>query len=105
MTATIRVGVVLAVGVLLALPAAADNPPSTVRTVFQIEGMHCGACSSAITGELEKIDGVTSASADHEHGVAEAVYSSKKVEPEELEAAIEKLGYTVTSMKTESITG
>jgi len=89
----------LAVLALVCSAAAADRP-ARVTTVFQVEGMHCGGCSSAIVGALERIDGVESATADHEKGVATAVYRPAKVEAEELKAAIEKLGYKVVGQKT-----
>jgi len=96
--------VVLALAVL-AVPIAADSPPDTVRTTFQVEGMHCGGCSSAIIATLEKVDGVIDISSDHEKGVAEVVYRPRKVEADELKAEIEKLGYTVTGMETEAVEG
>ena len=105
MTAMLRVVSLFFIVFALALPAIADTPPDSVRTVFQIDGMHCGGCSSAITGELEKIDGVTTASADHEKGTAEAVYDSRKVDPKVLKDSIEKLGYTVTGMESASVEG
>jgi copper chaperone CopZ len=85
----------------IAATAAADSRGDLVRTVFSVEGMHCDACSSTITATLERVDGVVEASADHEEGRAEAVYHPRKVEAEELKAEIEKLGYTVTGMRTE----
>jgi copper chaperone CopZ len=96
------VGVVLACG---ALTAAAADSPTVVRTTFQVQGMHCNGCTATIVGTLERIDGVDSATADHEEGVAEAVYRTAKVDAEDLEAAIEKLGYTVTSKETEKVEG
>lgn len=87
----------------LAAAATAGGRPDTVRTVFTVEGMHCDGCSSTITATLERLDGVTEASADHEKGVATAVYHPKKVAAEDLQAAIEKLGYTVTAMTTEVV--
>ncbi len=93
--------IVLVLG--LAVPLMADSRPETVRTIFQVEGMHCGGCSSAITATLEKMSGVIEASADHEKGVAEAVYHPRKIEVEELKTEIEKLGYTVTGMETETV--
>jgi len=87
----------------LAVPLTADSRPDTVRTTFQVKGMHCGGCSSTITATLEKMNGVIEASADHEEGVAEAVYHPREVKAEELKAEIEKLGYTVTEMETEAI--
>ena len=96
--------VLVIAGVLgLAVPLLADSPPDTVRTTFQVEGMHCGSCSSAITSTLEKTSGVIEASADHENGVAEAVYRPRKVEADHLKAEIEKLGYTVTGVETEAV--
>ena len=86
----------------LAIPLMADSPPDTVHTTFQVTGMHCGGCSSAIKATLEKTGGVIEASADHEKGVAEVVYHPRKVEVEKLKTEIEKLGYTVTGMETEA---
>jgi len=91
--------------VVLAAPPAASGEPDTVRTTFQVEGMHCGGCSSTITATLERIDGVMEASADHEKGVAEAIYHARKVDADELKSAIEDLGYTVTGMETEAVEG
>jgi copper chaperone CopZ len=71
--------------------------------VFTVEGMHCGGCSSTITATLERVEGVVEASADHEKGIAEAVYNPRKIEADDLKAEIEKLGYKVTTMKTEAV--
>jgi copper chaperone CopZ len=92
---------VLFIGLVVAVTGIAGDAPAVVRTTFTVEGMHCDACSAAIVSTLERIDGVLSATADHERGVAEAVYRSRQVDPEDMEAAIERLGYTVTSMRTE----
>ena len=90
--------VVLVLTATTAAPAA--DRPDTVRTVFVVEGMHCDGCSATIKGTLERMDGVVEASADHEQGSAEVLYNPKTVKPEELKTAIEKLGYTVTAIKT-----
>lgn len=89
----------------LAPVAAAGGRPDTVKTTFQVQGMHCDGCSSTITATLEALDGVVEASADHEKGVAEAVYHPRKVEVEVLKTKIEKLGYTVGGMETEEVEG
>ncbi len=99
----ISVIAILMVAGLLVSPAMADQKPEQVRTVFNVKGMHCDGCSSTITATLERVDGVVSAQADHEKGTAEAVYRPRKVEVEKLEAEIEKLGYTVTGLKTEVV--
>jgi copper chaperone CopZ len=87
----------------VALAAFACDRPDTVQTVFQVEGMHCDSCSAAITESLEHVDGVIEASADYQEGIAKAHYHSRKVKVEELEAEIEKLGYTVKGMKTKRV--
>jgi copper chaperone CopZ len=75
------------------------------RTSFTVEGMHCDSCSSSIVATLEKVDGVEGVTADHDPGMAEAVYRPEKVDADVLKAEIEKLGFTVTGMKTETIEG
>jgi copper chaperone CopZ len=89
----------------LAFSVAGCGRETPVRTVFTVEGMHCDGCSSAITDALTETDGVEKASADHEEGVAEAVYRPSTVDVEELKAEIEELGYTVTDMETEAVEG
>ena len=97
----------VAISVLVgaALVLAACGTPETVSTDFTVEGMHCEACSSAITAALEKTEGVVEASADHELGWAVAVHDPGVVTPETLKAEIEELGYTVTGMSTEAVEG
>lgn len=82
------------------LSAIAGDSGDTVRTTFQVEGMHCDGCSATIVGTLKRVDGVVSASADHEKGIAEATYRPHDTTPADLKAAIEKLGYKVTGMET-----
>jgi copper chaperone CopZ len=105
MQTTLRFLIVVSMAAGLAAPILAGGRPDTVRTVFTVEGMHCDSCSSTITATLERIDGVTEASADHEKGLATAVYHPRKVKVEDLKEAIEKLGYTVTGMTTETVEG
>lgn len=80
--------------------AATDDRPTIVRTTFSVEGMHCAGCQATIVGTLQRIDGVRSASADFEKGVAEAVHDARRAPPADLQAAIDKLGYRVTGMTT-----
>ena len=93
-------GIFVVGGVLMAM---AGDSGDAVKTRFEVEGMHCDGCSATIVGTLERIDGVLSASANHEKGIAEATYRPRDVSPDELKAAIEKLGYTVTAMETTSV--
>jgi Cu+-exporting ATPase len=92
----------LAAGLLVTFTGCSQRADQS-RTVFAVEGMHCDACSTSIVTTLEKLEGVDGASADHEKGVAEAIYRSRKVDVETLKTEIEKLGYTVVGMKTEIV--
>lgn len=90
---------------LAVVAAAACSPPQAEspeleRTVFTVSGMHCDSCNAAIAGTLQEMAGVLEASADYSKGEAVAVYRPKEVSAGTLEAAIEKLGYTVTAMTT-----
>ena len=91
--------------VIVVIGSACGRTPVVARTVFSVEGMHCDSCSTGIVATLEKVDGVVSVSADHETGIAEAVYRQTEVAADELEAEIEKLGFTVIGLKTEILEG
>ena len=96
---------VAVVVMLVALAAVACSPPKgessqAVRTVFTVSGMHCDSCNAAIADALQGTAGVIEASADYMTGEAVAVHRLHEVSAEELKAAIEKLGYTVTAMTT-----
>ena len=84
---------------------ACDRGADRARTTFNVDGMHCDACSTSIVTTLEKLEGVDEVTADHELGVAEAVYRPRKVGAEELKTEIETLGYTVTGFETEVLEG
>jgi len=55
-----------------------------------VEGMSCEHCEQTVVEALESVDGVTSASADHEADVAEIDGSADTAE---LVAAVEDAGY------------
>ena len=91
---------VLAVVTSAACSAPEGESPGLERTVFTVTGMHCDSCNAAIAGALQEMAGVVEASADFTKGEAVAVYRPKQVSAGTLEAAIEKLGYTVTAAST-----
>ncbi len=89
------------VAALLGGLIACDGGDERLRTTFTVKGMHCDACSTSIVTTLERVEGVDEATADHEMGVAVAVYRPRDLRAEDLETEIEKLGYTVTGFETE----
>ncbi len=69
-----------------------------MEKVMKIEGMMCGHCEKAVKTALEAIDGVESATADHEKNEA-VVKLSKNVDDSVLKETVEKLEYKVTEIK------
>jgi copper chaperone len=64
---------------------------------LKVTDMSCGHCKAAVEGELNKLFGVESASADVEKGIVEVSYNETKVTTEDLKGAIEEVGYTVAA--------
>ncbi|MEV7023339.1 cation transporter [Kitasatospora sp. NPDC093558] len=73
-----------------------DAPASAVesagRAVFQVQGMTCGHCVSAVTAELKKIDGVTEVAVDLATGRV-TVDATAPLGDEAVAAAIDEAGY------------
>ena len=61
---------------------------------IKIDGMMCIRCEAHVKKALEALDGVESAEASHEKGIATVTLSSP-VADETLKKAIEDEGYTV----------
>ncbi|CCH46291.1 Cu2+-exporting ATPase [Wickerhamomyces ciferrii] len=71
-----------------------------VLTVLTVSGMTCGACSSAITSTLEKIEGVQEASVSLITEEA-SVKHEKAITPEAIKDAIEDCGFDAIVISTE----
>ena len=76
-------------------PQAEDKP---LEKTIHIEGMMCHHCENAVKTALEKLDGVQSAEADHEKGIAHVVLQ-KEVPDELLKQAVEAEDYKVISIE------
>lgn len=63
---------------------------------IQVGGMHCGSCEALVKDALEELGGVGDVEVSHGSGTATVVYDENAVSPEDLKAAIEKEGYTVS---------
>lgn len=88
--------ILLLVGLLgLALGGCSRSETTgTVKTTFDVEGMTCGSCEVGITGTLLGMDGVDEATATHSTGKVDVVFDAARATPEEMAAAIDRLGYT-----------
>ena len=63
------------------------------RVVIPVNGMTCGACASAITRAVKKLDGVITVDVDYEKGSTTVVLEEEKVTTEQIVEAINKTGF------------
>ena len=70
----------------------------SLEKTIHVEGMMCGHCENAVKTALEKLEGVASAEADHEKGIARVVLK-KEVPNAILKKAVEDEGYKVTNIE------
>jgi copper chaperone len=64
-------------------------------TTFKVPEMSCGHCKAAVEGELNKLSGVESSSADIEKGTVAVRYDESRASTEQLKGVIEEAGYAV----------
>ena len=62
-----------------------------------VEGMTCGSCAARVEKVLNRHDGVRSASVNFATGKARVAYDPSQVEIDDLVAAVDKIGYGLTS--------
>ena len=67
-----------------------------MEKTIKVEGMMCQHCEKHVKDALEKIDGVTEATASHEKGEVRLTLS-KEVASSELEKAVTEAGYKFVS--------
>jgi Cu+-exporting ATPase len=72
-----------------------EAPADTVRLVLPVEGMTCAACSNRVSRALGKLEGVEQANVNFATHRAAVTFDRSRVDPEQLKAAIEKVGYGV----------
>lgn len=83
-------------------PTQAGAAQPTIQEVtLKVEGMSCGGCAIGVKKSLEKQAGVKKVAVSLEKGQAVAEIERGKVKPEDLAAAVTKIGYkaTVLSVK------
>lgn len=64
------------------------------RKTLKVTGMSCGHCEMSVKEELEELEGVRSATADHTTGDVEVAYEEGRVTDEQFKEAVEEAGYT-----------
>ncbi len=66
---------------------------SETKKTFSITGMHCASCVRLLEQALKKIDGVSEANVNLSTGKATVLYNDAKVNDNNLESAVAKVGY------------
>ncbi len=94
----------IATAFLTAAPtlSAEDEQPATaeVTSIFKVTGMTCTNCEALIRSNVQALDGVSAASADHMAGTAEVTYDPAKVTTEQVIQAITNAGYGAELLET-----
>lgn len=72
---------------------------STSTTMISVSGMTCGHCVSAVSEELEAIDGVEAVDVDLNAGGVSTVTitSSKELSPADIGEAVAEAGYLMVA--------
>lgn len=69
------------------------------KTKVYVDGMHCDACSTLITSQFKKVDGVRGVKVDLGAQTAEIMYENHLPSVAALRARAEKFGYTVSTTR------
>ena len=65
----------------------------TIKKIFVIEGMHCGACSTGIEMFLSNTPGVKSVKVSYDFKKAEVEYDDLEIKDEGIIKAVEEAGF------------
>lgn len=99
-----RILLVIAAGVVLlgspasmltavAQPKASESKRDLKTIVLPIEGMVCVACAASVRKTIKSLDGVASVEVNLEKRSAQVTYATQKLSPDQIIAAVNKLGY------------
>lgn len=73
---------------------------SNIKTIeFKINGMTCTSCENHIDFEINKLSGITNSKTSYKKGNTLIEFDNTKTNEREIEKAIDKTGYKVTSKK------
>ena len=66
------------------------------ETTLEVRGMSCDGCESTVKNALEALEGVTSATADHETSEVRVSHEETTVDRDALRGTVEDVGYEVS---------
>lgn len=85
--------ILLAAATYLVASTPAEAQGQTARVTLRIEGMTCASCGVAVRTALRGLDGVRSVEVSFEQKKASVTYEPRRVTPEQMVRAVERLGY------------
>ncbi|GHE55445.1 cation transporter [Streptomyces longispororuber] len=71
---------------------AQTSQPGALTTVYEVKGMTCGHCESAVSSEISELAGVSSVQAVAATGKV-TVVSAAPLDEAEVRAAVDEAGY------------
>ena len=72
---------------------------STVRKIWQVEGMHCVHCEAAVAGAVRSLDGLKDARVSFRRGTLTALWDADVLPFERIAARIADAGYSLVAEK------
>ncbi len=75
--------------------AAAERADRSEEVTLELEGMSCASCAARVERALSRQDGVAEARVNFAAARAEVVFDAAVVTPEQLETAVEDVGYRI----------
>lgn len=63
------------------------------KVTLHVDGMHCGACGTAVQMFLSNLDGVANASVDFDNKRASVEYDDAKVNTDNLVQGVKDIGF------------
>lgn len=78
--------------------------PKSESVTFQIGGMHCTGCSSAVEKAIRKQDGIVSANVNLAAEKAFVDFDSSKISIDQIKESIENAGYEVIEQQKKKLT-
>lgn len=77
------------------------NPPAMATTTVKVDGMTCGACTSAVEGAFKGVDGAGDVSVSLIMGRAAVHHDPSLLSPAQVAGLIEDCGFDATVLSTE----
>ncbi|KAI5253950.1 heavy metal translocatin [Aureobasidium subglaciale] len=82
-------------------PQPSAQPQHLATTTLKVEGMTCGACTSAVESGFKDVDGVGSVSVSLVMERAVIMHDATKISPDQLRETIEDRGFDATVLSTD----